>query len=38
MLIQFPAPVSPEILVFGDHGFDDSVCYDLADAFWGELR
>lgn len=37
MVIQFPASISPEILVFGYHGFDDSVSHDLADAFWGSL-
>lgn len=26
--------VPTEVLVFGDHSFDDTICPDLAESFW----
>jgi len=40
MLIQLPIVwhfVSTEVLVFGDHSFDDTIGSDLAESFWGEI-
>jgi hypothetical protein len=38
MLIRFPVIVTPEVTVFGQHGFDDTISHDLAESFWGEIR